>query len=147
MTDHDPTSELADKLAIHEVLYRYARALDTKDWPLMDTVFVADAKLDYTDVGGPDAPRNEVIAWLEASLNPMPMIQHSITNIEVDLRGDEASVVAMFHNPMQLPGIDGITTCGGRYHHEMVRTPDGWRSRSLREENLWFTNPPAGYGG
>lgn len=139
-------SELADKLEIHEVLYRYARAIDTKDWPLLDRVFVADAELDYTDVGGPEAPRADVVAWLAESLAPMPMTQHSITNIEVDLRGDQASVTALFHNPMQIPGIDGITTCGGRYHHEMVRTPDGWRSRRLREENLWFTNPPAGYG-
>lgn len=33
-------------------------------------------------------------------------------------------------------------TCGGYYHHELVRTPDGWRSRSLLEENVWFTNHP-----
>lgn len=138
--------ELADKLEIHEVLYRYARAVDTKNWGLMDQVFVADADLDYTDVGGPAARRDEVVAWLAESLAPISMTQHSITNMEVDLRGDEASVVAIFHNPLRIPGIDGITTCGGRYHHEMVRTPDGWRSRRLREENLWFSNPPPGYG-
>lgn len=136
--------ELADKLAIHEVLYRYARAVDTQQWTLMDTVFVADAVLDYTDVGGPSAVRDEVVAWLADSLKPVPMTQHAITNIEVELSGDHAEVVALFHNPMQLPGIEGITACGGRYHHQMVRTADGWRSRHLREENLWFSNPPAG---
>ena len=139
--------ELADKLAIHEVLYRYARAVDTQDWGLMPTVFVADAVLDYTDMGGPaDVPRDEVVAWLAESLRPVPMTQHSITNIEGDLQGDAAEVVALFHNPMQLPGVDGVTVCGGRYHHQMVRTADGWRSRHLREENLWFSNPPMGYG-
>jgi hypothetical protein len=25
-----------------------------------------------------------------------------------------------------------------------VRTPDGWRSSHLREENVWFVNSPAG---
>ena len=25
----------------------------------------------------------------------------------------------------------------------LIRTPDGWRSRGLREENLWFDNPPS----
>lgn len=138
--------ELADKLAIHEVLYRYARAVDSQDWGLMDTVFVADAVLDYTDVGGPEATRDDVVTWLAESLQPVPMTQHAITNIEVDLQGDEAAVVALFHNPMQLPGVEGITACGGRYHHQMVRTPDGWRSRHLREENLWFSNPPTGLG-
>jgi hypothetical protein len=34
-----------------------------------------------------------------------------------------------------------MSACGGYYHHRLVRTADGWRSRNLREENLWFTNP------
>ena len=48
----------------------------------------------------------------------------------------------MFYNPMQLPGMTEQSYCGGYYHHELVRTPDGWRSRSLREENAWFVNSP-----
>jgi len=43
---------------------------------------------------------------------------------------------------MQLPGLSEMSYCGGYYHHELVRTPDGWRSRSLREENVWFVNSP-----
>jgi len=34
----------------------------------------------------------------------------------------------------------GVTYCGGSYHHEVVRTPDGWNSARLREESLWFSN-------
>ena len=49
----------------------------------------------------------------------------------------------MFYNPMQLPGMAEMSSCGGYYHHELVRTPDGWRSRRLREENVWFVNSPA----
>ena len=138
--------DLADKLEIHELLYRYARAVDTGDRDLLRGVFVADAVLDYSDVGGPDAGRDEVVHWLVTSLSLLPMAQHLITNIEVDLDGDRATVRALFHNPMQLPGVEGISACGGRYHHEVVRTPDGWRSVRLREENLWFTNPPPGLG-
>ena len=50
----------------------------------------------------------------------------------------------MFYNPMQLPGMTELSYCGGYYHHELVRTPGGWRSRHLREENVWFANAPAG---
>ena len=46
------------------------------------------------------------------------------------------------YNPVQLPGMADQSYCGGYYHHELTRTPDGWRSRSLREENVWFVNPP-----
>ena len=50
----------------------------------------------------------------------------------------------MFYNPMPLPGMSELSYCGGYYNHELVRTPDGWRSRSLREESVWFVNKPSG---
>ena len=37
-----------DKIEIKELLYRYARACDRKDWKLLPTVFTPDAYLDYT---------------------------------------------------------------------------------------------------
>jgi acyl-CoA reductase-like NAD-dependent aldehyde dehydrogenase len=38
-----------------------------------------------------------------------------------------------------------LSYCGGYYHHELVRRPGGWwRSRHLREENVWFVNSPTG---
>ena len=136
--------EISDKLEIHEALARYARAVDTKDWDLWKSVFTADAHVDYVSAGGIAGPRDEVADWLRESLAPFPMTQHSVTNIEVDLDGDTAAVTALFHNPMQFPGSTELSFCGGRYHHRFVRTPDGWKSRELREENQWFANPPAG---
>lgn len=63
-----------------------------------------------------------------------------MSNIESQVDGDTPRVRAMFYNPMQLPGMSQMSYCGGYYHHELVRTLDGWRSRGLREENVWFTN-------
>ncbi len=131
----------SDKLEIRELLFRYARGLDTQDWPLLASVFSPDARLDYTSVDGPAGARDEVVAWLERALTPVPMTQHFITNIEIDLKGDHASVRAMFYNPMQLPGIEGLAYCGGTYHHQMVRTPEGWKSEGLVEETKWSVNP------
>ena len=48
----------------------------------------------------------------------------------------------MFYNPMQLPGMTEQSCCGGYYFHDLVRTPAGWRSRHLREDNVWFVNRP-----
>jgi hypothetical protein len=70
------------------------------------------------------------------------MTQHYVTNIEIELDGDTARVRAMFYNPMRFPGADELSYCGGYYHHRLVRTPAGWRSRDLREENAWFVKPP-----
>ncbi|OBJ14058.1 hypothetical protein A5621_20070 [Mycobacterium colombiense] len=136
---------VADELEITTLLNKYARAVDTKDWDLYRSVFTDDAHIDYSSAGAAAGPRDEVAAWLEQGFGAIPMSMHYITNVEIlDLDGDVAKVRAMFYNPMQLPGMAELSYCGGYYHHELTRTADGWRSRSLREENVWFVNPPAG---
>lgn len=134
---------ISDELEIASVLTRYARAVDDKDWDLLRSLFTDDAHLDYSSVGGPAGGREEVCSWLERSLTLMPMTQHFVTNIDADIDGDTATVRAMFYNPMLLPGASETSACGGYYHHVMVRTASGWRSKQLREENLWFDNPPS----
>jgi 3-phenylpropionate/cinnamic acid dioxygenase small subunit len=133
---------VADKLEVHELLARYARGVDTKDWALYRSVFTPDATIDYSSAGAAAGTRDEVAAWLEAGFVHMPMTQHFISNIEVELDGDRAKVRAMFYNPMQLPGMSDLSYCGGYYHHDVVRTPDGWKSERLVEENLWFVGRP-----
>lgn len=132
----------ADELAITALLNRYARAVDTKDWELYRTVFTEDAVIDYSGAGQIAGPRDEVVDWFKTNFGVLPWTMHYITNIEADVDGDTATVRAMFYNPMQLPGMAEMSSCGGYYHHEVVRTPDGWRSRHLSEEMVWFQNPP-----
>ena len=133
---------LSDTLEIHAALARYARGVDDKDWELWKTVFTPDARVDYVSAGGSAGSRDEIADWLRDSLADFPMTQHYITNIEVDLDGDEAKVTAFFYNPMIFPGATELSYCGGRYHHRFVRTPDGWKSRELIEHNQWFASPP-----
>jgi hypothetical protein len=136
--------EVHDKLEIQELLARYARGVDSKDWELYKSVFTPDAFIDYSSAGAIAGLRDDVAAWLERGLATIPMTQHFITNVEIDLDGDRAKVRAMFYNPMQLPGMAELSSCGGYYHHDLVRTPEGWKSERLVEENLWFVNPPGG---
>jgi hypothetical protein len=136
---------LSDRQQIGELLYRYARGVDTRDWALWRTVFTDDAELDYTSAPGGIAGDREAIAqWLETVLAAFPMTQHIITNIECELDGDTATAHAIFYNPMLFPGAKEPAFCGGRYLHELVRTRGGWRSRRLVEHNEWFVNPPPG---
>jgi SnoaL-like domain len=134
---------VSDQSDIARLLYRYARAVDTKDWELYRSVFTDDAHIDYSLAGAIAGSRDEVAEWLSQGFAAIPMSMHYISNIESDIDGDTARVRAMFYNPMQLPGMSDLSYCGGYYHHELVRTPDGWRSRQLREENVWFANAPA----
>jgi len=135
---------IGDELEITALLNRYARAVDTKDWALYRSVFTDDAYVDYSSAGVIAGARDEVADWLSQAFAAIAMSMHYITNVETEIDGDSAIVRAMFYNPFQLSGTSKLSFCGGYYHHELVRTPAGWRSRSLREENAWFDNPPAG---
>ncbi|HTM86420.1 MAG TPA: nuclear transport factor 2 family protein, partial [Mycobacterium sp.] len=124
---------ISDELEITALLYRYARAVDTKDWSLYRSVFTDDATIDYTSAGAIAGTRDEVADWLANAFTAIPMSMHYITNIEIEVDGDTATVHAMFYNPMQLPSMTRPSYFGGLYHHELVRTASGWRSRELRE--------------
>jgi ketosteroid isomerase-like protein len=138
-----------DQLEITNLLTRYARAVDTKDWELYRSVFTEDATIDYSSAGAIVGIRDQVVDWFSQAFGVIPWTMHYITNVDISgieahPDGDTATVTAMFYNPMQLPGMAEPSYCGGYYHHQLIRTTDGWRSRNLREENLWFRNQPSG---
>jgi hypothetical protein len=81
-----------------------------------------------------------VKAWLAGTLPAFTAMQHFVTQKEVHLAGDEATVRAYFLNPLVIDREDGSRwqmDVGGIYVHALVRTVDGWRSRRLVEEVLW----------
>jgi SnoaL-like protein len=130
-------------IEIQQLLARYSRSLDTRDWELYRSLFTEDAFIDYAASGGTTGQRDEVVEWLSQTLGTIEWSgMHYITNIEAEVDGNSAVVRAAVFNPMQFPGMNGLTYFGGYYHHNMVRTPDGWRSRNLREEILWSVNAP-----
>ncbi len=136
--------EISDRIEIADVLTRYTRAIDTGDWDTLDTVFTPDAAIDYSESGGIVATYPEVKPWL-AEMLPLFFRKrmHMLGQIAIELRGDEADVTAYFHNPMLMDdgqGGEKVVEIGGLYHHTMIRTADGWRSRKLHEECVWRRN-------
>ena len=133
---------LIDRAEITDLLTRYARAVDRQDWDLYRSVFTPDAHIDYTAVGGIAGDVEKMVRFLTKAMGLFETIQHLVSNIEITIDGDEAKVTAMVYNPLKLPDTP-VWATGGWYHHELVRTPDGWRSRSLYEESSWFHGIPA----
>ena len=132
--------EISDRVEITDLLTRYTRAIDQGDWDRLDSVFTPQAHIDYSATGGIAGGFAEVKAWLAATLPMFPRRQHLIGQAEVGLDGDAATVTAYFVNPLVLAREDGsemVWEFGGYYHHRLVRTPSGWRSRELVEELVW----------
>lgn len=140
MTQSMDGRRLSDRFEIEDLLVRYTRAIDTGEWDRLDEVFTADAVIDYTASGGIAGSYAEVKEWIAQMLPLFPRRMHMLGQREVLLAGDTATVAAYFDNPMVLALPDGgeqIVEIGGIYHHELVRTEAGWRSRRLTEELVW----------
>ena len=139
--------DLIDRTEISEVLTRYTLAIDAGDFQDLDEVFTPDAQIDYSASGGTIGAFPEVQAWLAENLYAFAIrCLHTLGQVDIALAGDAANVQAYFHNPMVIPdgprGADGavrerVVEVGGIYHHTFTRTPDGWRSRRLREQVVW----------
>jgi hypothetical protein len=136
----DP-QQISDRLEIEDLLVRYTRAIDSGDWDRLDTVFTPDAEIDYTESGGIAAAFPAVKAWLAEVLPAFfPKRMHMLGQIDRSVEGDSATCTAYFHNPMPMAdgqGGEKLVELGGLYHHDLVRTAQGWRSRRLREEIVW----------
>ncbi len=140
--------ELSDRQEIVDLITRYTRAIDTRSYDALFALFTEDSLLDYSAVGGPvDAPV-VVVPWIEAGLAGFDRFQHLVAQVAIEFGddtalnglGDTARACAYFTNPMvstKADGSESLWEMGGYYHHDLVRTPRGWRSRRLVEELVW----------
>ena len=141
MTDE---GSISDHMAVQRVLYDYAWACDNRDWSLLRSVFTDDARLYYSSTGGPAGGREEVVGWLEQSLSQVPVIQHVVSNFQIDVTGDRAAGRAMFFTSARVPGLDDMLYTGGYYDLGFRREPEGWRIEQMVEDNRWMQPGPPG---
>lgn len=140
---------LEDRLDIQEVLYRYARMVDDKDWGQMDEIFAPDATVDYVSSGGQKGPYRETLAWLARALEPWPDNLHFISNLSIDLDGDRARSTCYFQAPMgrtDESGAQVMVTNAGHYDDELIRTARGWRiARRVCRQKFMIGQLPVDY--
>lgn len=133
--------EVADRIAIDDLLDAYAAALDTKNWDELRTLFLPDAVVDYTEEGGVRGSIDDAIAWFDKMLAPFTASQHFVTNRRVKITGDTARVDAYIFSPLGMPNDNGGLTlvfAGGAYEDDVRRTPEGWRFAARTIRASWF---------
>jgi len=130
-------SELEDRFAIIELTHRYCWALDSKQFDLLDTVFLPDAtaELRSDPLEGRDAIRHRIRGAVES----LDATQHTVSNHLVTIDGDTASSRTYLHSQHVRRGTAGgdLYVIAGRYEDELVRTPDGWRILFRRLVTVW----------
>jgi 3-phenylpropionate/cinnamic acid dioxygenase small subunit len=127
---------IADHFEINALLNRYALAMDNQDWDALRTVYTADAQIDYRSVGGPVGDVKTVLEWVQSTMPSFPESQHLLSNVDIVLDGDAATVQAAYFCQMRTV-VGSQFFCGGRYHHRLTRTADGWRSHHRVDAIAW----------
>jgi 3-phenylpropionate/cinnamic acid dioxygenase small subunit len=129
-------ANLADRLAIIEVLHRYAFAIDTRDWIAFRQLFTDDVDADLIGF----KHWTNLDAWVtdfEAGHAAMVSTQHVITNEVVEIDGDRARANSYGTNRINQPDSAQSITTGCSYHDDLVRTADGWRITRRICRILW----------
>jgi hypothetical protein len=135
-------TELSDRAEIADLIVRYTRALDTHSWDDFDALFSEDAHIDYSAFGGAAGDLAAAKEFLASSMSAFfTKTQHMLGLPAIEIDGDTAKAATPCHNPMVLTNGQ-LMVCSLWYHHELVRTPDGWRIRRLSEEKNFMTVLP-----
>ena len=118
-------AELADRLAVIDVVNRYATALDSRDWDLLDRVFAADVRAEFGRV----YPSCEAVKQLvQSMLGGCGPTQHLLANHRVEVSGDEASCISSVRAFHAGRGAHANETYElfGEYHDRLRRGTSGW---------------------
>ncbi len=132
--------EISDRLEITDLTVRYSHAVDTGQWELLGEIFTADARIDFTAMGGPCGGVEEITAFLRATMPTFPAYQHLVANTSIVLDGDTATARTMCHNPLTLPGPDArLMFCGLWYLDRFARVDGVWRiaERVIEKSLVW----------
>lgn len=139
--------ELSDRFEIQDLCYRYAEIIDAKDIDaLRKEIFTPDAFIDYSAVGGSKGNLEDTITFLKKALatEVFPAHQHLNANIQIRIKGDEATGRVMCFNPQEMNLEDGprLFMLGLWYVDKYCRTERGWRISERVEEKSWAFNAP-----
>lgn len=134
--------EMVDRLAIMDVLNRYARGIDRCDLAVLREVWWPEAVADYGtgEVGA--------LVWSEGvvpALAAMRRTQHFLGNMLIDIDGTHATAETYCRAWHEVDGPDGPfeMEVGGRYLDRLERRGDDWRLLHRRYVLDWSRNGPS----
>jgi 3-phenylpropionate/cinnamic acid dioxygenase small subunit len=139
-----PGLDVTDRIAIEDLIIRYATALDTQDWDLFRSCFRPDAHT-VMDRVGEFATCEAVIARLAPRLKIFTALQHFVSNVVISGGGDAATARNYFVSH-HVPTSGDAYTYGGTFEFALVRDGDGWRISSHAIRIRWEAGHPVPIG-
>lgn len=138
---------LVDRSMISDLLYSFARALDTKDF----TAYVGN----YAENGSIELPqptggtfvlqRAEMLDKVAASLSKYSATHHISSNHQIEIAGDTAAS----RSYLQAIHVGAKPTdhwgAGGWYDCTYKRTPEGWKFHRVKLTAVWLSGDPSDF--
>ena len=137
---------ISHRIEIQDLLTAYCTMIDRRDWDRMPEIFTSTAFIDYTASGGQAGNVESTLTFLRESLAMFPISQHLVGNLEVEIRGNSASVRAILHNPMIVgQGSESeVYLCGVWYLLELSHHNGSWKIETLKQELAYSLTPLGG---
>lgn len=125
--------ELSNKAAIADIVHSYCYHFDRAEPEKVLLLFTDDVVVDY----GPDVPTMHGLEELR------PMVERGLSSFFAATSHHVSNIMIQFHGPDAASSVSYLYAwhryCDGRpnselwgqYHHDFVRTPDGWKITRL----------------
>lgn len=116
-----------DEHAITQVILRYGKGIDTRDWSLFRSCFSEDCEADYGSFGQWRGP-SEITEYMRQAHAQVGTTLHRLTNICIEAC-EEGACVRTYVDALLMPlKPDGHVHRGiGVYDDRFVRTAQGWK--------------------
>lgn len=143
MSTESALRELQDREAIRELVFRYCRAVDRREFAALGALYHPDAIDDHTPYFR--GPAREFIARLPAIMATTRLTTHHVTNTLIASHGDRAEgeiCTLVYHLQDSSAGLQELLV-GGRYLDHYVRGDAGWQFMHRKIVLDWSELRPA----
>ncbi|WP_026412216.1 nuclear transport factor 2 family protein [Actinomadura oligospora] len=132
---------LADRAEIVTLLDRYARALDDRgfDLPALAALFTPDATVGRPADRDEHTGLTDISQFLTETMATFGTTQHIYANHLISVDGDKASFRLNSNGTFVLLDTEQVYVAGSVITGTAVRTPYGWRLKSLTLTPAWDT--------
>jgi hypothetical protein len=143
----NPADSHDERIDVIDVLHRFARGIDGRDFELYRSVFADEIDLDYSSYRPENIGRWKADDWAARAARLFPgfdATMHAITNASAVIDGDQAVLDAnvQAHHVVVVDGTTRRYTIAGAYHDRLERTAVGWRIVAKTLQVWWTEGDP-----
>jgi hypothetical protein len=142
-----------DRFEIADALHRYAFGLDHGDADSLESALTEDCRFDFRPAGKKleiDFPllmgRDAILHGVLPLIGPLDT-SHSVSNLQIEITGDTASLYAYVLSQHFLPREGSrrgseYALLMNRYDCNLMRDRDKWRFKRMIIDNVWALGNP-----